>query len=142
MIPFAYATLAASINQFGVVDVSAKVILGISKFIIFALIQFDGNDLILSDALGQQIIPEEFKKQHRLATPANAGNNLDLTVMHMADHLIQIKIAFYHSTTSYLLHNCSNFQIKNSISEGRMQEKSVVYRKVATNTHKLIDKRT
>ena len=85
---------------------------GIAEFIIFPLIQFDSNDLIFRNTLFQEIVPEQFKKQDRLAATANACDDLDLAVMHMADDLVQIKFTLNHSIPRTYFGNVVTFRYR------------------------------
>ena len=66
---------------------------------------------MICSSVFEKIIPEQLEQQHGLTAPADAGDYLDFTIVHVADDLMQIEIPFDHRYTSNLPHKCSNFQI-------------------------------
>ena len=64
--------------------------IGISQFLIFAVIQGYANDMIVINAFFMQMLTEKIKQQERFAATADTRNNLDEPVMLVGNKAAQI----------------------------------------------------
>ena len=75
----------------------------ISESVEASLIQFYLEDMIFLYPLGQKIVAEQLKEQHRFATAPNPCDDLDFPVPHMAYQAIEIEVSLDHGTNLILV---------------------------------------
>ena len=84
---------------------------GISELIIFSLVQFNFDDLVVLYTVLQQILIKQFEQQNGLSASANTGNDFDFSIPHITDYAVQIIISAYHIATSNIGLICPNFKV-------------------------------